>query len=401
MGLLYNGDVHIDTPNSQVPIMESQDRRRRAIKVVPAVCALLVMGVALASSAALQPRITVVEQAGQAPEHTAKAVAAADKFLKGLDDKLRAKASFGFDSDKRPKWSNLPPSAVPRNGARRMGELTKEQQAVAMEVVAAVTSKEGYQKILDIIAGDDVLAKGGGGKGGKGKDDKGKGDKGKGDKGKGGKGGPGFGFDNFYLAIFGSPSARDPWLVQFGGHHLAVNVTVIGKDFVLTPTLTCAQPSSFERDGKKVRPLGTESDTAFKLMGMLTDKQRDQAILKTRVNNLLLGPGMDGKDIQPEGLKGADMTDAQLALLVDLAGAWVTILHETSGKPRMDQIRADIKETYFSWSGPTGDGSAAYFRVQGPTVVVEYAPQGTTDHIHTIVRELGNDYGKKLVTARK
>src|SRR5262249_42959133 len=145
----------------------------------------------------------------------------------------------------------------------------------------------------DIIAGDDVLANRGGGKGGKG----------------------GFGFDHFYLALFGKPSAKEPWLVQFGGHHLGLNVTVVGKDFVLTPTLTCAQPSSFERDGKKVRPLGVESDTAFKLMGSLTDKQRKQAILKNRVKDLLLGPGKDGKDLEPDGLKGADMTEQQRALL--------------------------------------------------------------------------------------
>jgi len=231
-----------------------------------------------------------------------------------------------------------------------------------------------------------------GGKGGKGKGGK----DGKG-KGKGGKGGGGFGFDNFYLAIFGKPSAKSPWLVQFGGHHLALNVTVVGKDFVLTPTLTCTQPSSFVRDGKTVRPLGQETDTAFKLMGSLDEKQRARAILKDRARDLLLGPGKDGKKIEPEGLKGADLSEKQQELLTALAGAWVNILHEESSKKRMDEIKAGIKDTFFAWSGPTADGSAAYFRVQGPTVVIEYAPQGSTDHIHTIVRELGNDYGKKLL----
>ena len=375
--------------------------RRRVRRIVPAALALLVMGAALASSRALQADRPVLATAllnADEPAHTVQAVMAADKFLQGLSDNLRAKASFEFNSPKRPRWSNLPPGFVPRNGVR-MGELTKTQRDAAMEVVAAVTSKMGYQKVLDIIGGDDVLAQGGGGKGGFGKGGFGKGGKGK--KGKGGKGGMGFGHDNFYLAIFGKPSVTEPWLVQFGGHHLAINITVIGKDFVLTPTLTCAQPSSFERAGKKVRPLGVESDTAFKLMGSLNDKQRRQAILKNRVRDMLLGPGMDGKDLPPDGLKGADMTEQQRGLLTDLAAAWVNILNEVSSKPRMDQIKAGIKDTYFAWSGPTADGSAAYFRVQGPTVVIEYAPQGNTDHIHTIVRELGNDYGKKLLSARR
>jgi len=60
-----------------------------------------------------------------------------------------------------------------------------------------------------------------------------------------------------------------------------------------------------------------------------------------------------------------------------------------------------VKDTYFAWSGPTAAGSVSYFRVQGPTVVIEYAAQGSTDHIHTIVRELGNDYGKKLIMQGK
>jgi hypothetical protein len=63
----------------------------------------------------------------------------------------------------------------------------------------------------------------------------------------------------------------------------------------------------------------------------------------------------------------------------------------------MAEIKSTITDTYFAWSGPTKDGSAAYFRVQGPTLVIEYAPQGTTDHIHTVIRDPSNDYGQKLI----
>ena len=64
--------------------------------------------------------------------------------------------------------------------------------------------------------------------------------------------------------------------------------------------------------------------------------------------------------------------------------------------PRMQEIRGSINDTYFAWSGPTINGSAAYFRVQGPTLVIEYAPQGSVDHIHTIYRDPTNDYGAKF-----
>jgi hypothetical protein len=62
----------------------------------------------------------------------------------------------------------------------------------------------------------------------------------------------------------------------------------------------------------------------------------------------------------------------------------------------MAELRANLRDTYFAWSGPTTSGSAAYFRVQGPTLVIEYAPQGNVDHIHTIYRDPTNDYGAKF-----
>jgi hypothetical protein len=61
-------------------------------------------------------------------------------------------------------------------------------------------------------------------------------------------------------------------------------------------------------------------------------------------------------------------------------------MHGAFAEPRMAEIRASVNDTWFAWSGPTTNGSAAYFRIQGPTLVIEYAPQGGVDHIHTIYR---------------
>lgn len=66
---------------------------------------------------------------------------------------------------------------------------------------------------------------------------------------------------------------------------------------------------------------------------------------------------------------------------------------------KMAEIKANLPKTYFAWSGTTKNGGLAYYRVQGPTVIIEYAPQqGDLDHIHTIYRDPTNDYGAKLVT---
>jgi hypothetical protein len=312
---------------------------------------------------------------------TTHAVEAANAFLGALDAKQREKALYEFGSAKKPNWSNLPVTMVPRNGVR-LGDLTREQRAKAMDAVAAVLSKGGYQKVVDIMDGDQQLAEGRGGRGGK-----------------PGKPGAMFGADQYYLAFFGKPSATQPWMVQFGGHHLGLNVTVIGKNFVLTPTHTGAQPSLFKRDGKEVRPLGLENDSGFKLVNALDEKQRTQAVLSDRPQGeLLLGPGRDGRQAPaPEGIKGSALTADQRAMLLDVIGAWVHIAEPDAAAARMAEIKDKIGETYFAWKGPTAKGSAVYFRVQGPAVWIEYAPQGSTDHIHTVVRNPKDDYGVALL----
>ena len=83
-------------------------------------------------------------------------------------------------------------------------------------------------------------------------------------------------------------------------------------------------------------------------------------------------------------------------MLWELVREWTAMMNGAFAEPRLAEIRNNLGETYFAWSGPTTNGSAAYFRVQGPTLVIEYAPQNSVDHIHTIYRDPTNDYGAKF-----
>jgi len=339
---------------------------------------LFLIAVSLYASRDSFPPTNAAEDPKDNKTKAPSAVAAAEAFLNVLNAKQREKVLYDFASGKKSNWSNLPVTIVPRNGVR-LGDLTKDQREKGMAVVAAVLSKDGYQKVIDIMDGDQKLTEGKGGA-------------------KGGDRGPMFGRDLYYLAIFGKPSETKPWMVQFGGHHLGVNVTVVGKNFVLTPTHTGAQPAVFKRGDMEVRPLGQEIDTAFKLMDSLDEKQRKQAVIGERPQGeLLLGPGRDGKTIEPKGIKGSALTKDQQALLLDVIGAWVNIVEADTAAARMAAIKEKIGETYFAWSGPTEKGKAVYFRVQGPAVVIEYAPQGGTGHIHTVIRNPENDYGAGLL----
>jgi hypothetical protein len=309
------------------------------------------------------------------------AVPTANAFLAMLDAGERAKAAFPFNSPQKTNWSNLPSGIYQRNSLR-LGDLTPAKRSAALAVVAAVLSTDGYRKVTDIMNGDEVLRGAGGGQTG----------------GRGGRGGVTFGAAEYYIAILGTPSATTPWMVQFGGHHLAINVTIVGQNNVITPSLPAAQPAKYTLNGQTIRPLGKENDKGFALIGALTADQRKQAILNYRVSDLVLGPGEDGKTIQPEGIVATALNANQQAMLLDLAHEWVGILNDEGAAARMAEIRSNLPRTWFAWSGATENGGLAYFRIQGPTVLIEYAPQqGDLDHIHTIYRDPTNDYGARLV----
>jgi hypothetical protein len=159
-------------------------------------------------------------------------------------------------------------------------------------------------------------------------------------------------------------------------------------------------------NGKTVRPLGRESDKALALLNALDERQRKQAILSYRLADLVLGPGQDGKTIQPEGLKASSMNDQQRAMLLDVISEWTGIIHESAAAARMAEIKAGLADTWFAWSGPItatpGNNITAYYRIQGPNLVIEYAPQELGGdpalHVHTMYRDPTNDYGRKFTS---
>ena len=166
---------------------------------------------------------------------TTRAVAAAEAFLATLDEAQRRKANLDFNEKTRTVWSNLPSGiamqvgATERNGLK-LGAMTPAQEKAALALVATALSPEGFTKAMAIVDADQVLEvrsaptrK------------------------------PGapirFGRAEYYVSILGKPSMTEPWMMQFGGHHLAINVTMAGRENVLAPTHTGTQPASYSVDG--------------------------------------------------------------------------------------------------------------------------------------------------------
>jgi Protein of unknown function (DUF3500) len=329
--------------------------------------------------------VTSRQRPAPAADATTRAVAAAEAFLATLDEKQRLKANGDLNDTTRTIWSNLPSGsklqvgAMERNGLK-IADMTPPQEKAALALLAVTLSKDGYQKAMAVVDADQDL-----------------------ETRSAATRKPGspvrFGRGEYYVAILGKPSPTSKWMMQFGGHHLAINVTFAGRQNILAPTHTGTQPATFTLAGRTVRPLGDENDKAFALINALNAEQQKQAILSVEVRNLVLGPGVDGKTIAPEGARVSTFTPAQRTMLGDLVREWVDIIGDEAAAAKMKEVQAGLDETYFAWAGSTTNGSGAYFRIQGPTLLIEYAPQGqapnNTDHIHTIYRDPTNDYAAK------
>lgn len=329
----------------------------------------------VAATQAFLSTLTTAQRAGVQFAFTPQKTATAATFKGGMN----GQQTFIGEQYGQAVWSNYPVSDVPRPGLT-LGSLSAAQRTAAMNVLKVLLSPEGYQKVVDIMDSDQVLSE------------------------------SGTPYDDgvaFYtLGVFGTPSATAPWMLQFGGHHLGMNAVVVGPNVSITPTLTGDQPATFTRNGQTVRPLGDENDKAFRLMNALSAAQQQKATLSYQISDLVLGPGQDGKVLQPEGLPGSEMSQAQQALLLDLIGEWVGMLNAADAAPKLAQIRANLSRTYFAWYGETTNPSSVYFRITGPTLHIEFAHQGAdrpgggsgvqaggVNHIHTVYRDPTNEYG--------
>lgn len=336
------------------------------------VAVLLSTGVSTAALAQTTP----------AQDETSMAItASATAFLDMLSEDQKAKVLFDWSDDaQRSNWSNFPDGAVIERQGLTIGQMSEAQQDAMFAMLGTVLSDAGVENVRLQLAADDVTAAM--------EDDEEDDDNGR----------PpvNFGSNYYYVSFVGTPSETAPWMLQFGGHHLAVNATIVGPDVSLSPMLTGGEPLKFEQDGTQVYIVADEVAAAMAFMDGLDDAGRDSAIISDTPINLVLGPGEDGKTLPPEGLAGADMTDDQKALFADLIEARVGFLNADDLAPRMDQIRADLDETYIGWWGPLEPG-AGYYRIVGPTLHIEYSPEGNdgdpTNHAHNIYRNPQNEYG--------
>jgi hypothetical protein len=298
---------------------------------------------------------------------------AANQFLDSLTPEEKAKATFSFDDQERENWFFTP---VPRKGLP-LREMTVAQQHLATALLSAGLSQQGMIKAETIMSMEDVLRV-------MEKDD-------------GEKRNPG----KYYVSIFGKPSDTGTWGFRVEGHHLSQNYTIANGHVVDAPSFFGSNPAEVREGPRKgVRLLATEEDMGRALLMALDDNQRKTAIVepagyKEMLTSNSRKAALEG---QPNGLSASKMTAKQTEMLTDLVNVYADNVPDQMSTARMDLVRKAGKNIYFAWSGVAQRGGPHYYRIQAPTFLIEYDnTQNDANHIHTVWRDLTNDWGADLL----
>ena len=329
-----------------------------------------VFGLAMAAglSAKLESRRDVAQMADRA-----------SAFLSSLSDEQRARAAYAFDDEEeRLNFHFVPPEVFERHGVS-LKEMNPEQKARTHALLAAGLSQSGHMTAMEIIEVEGILQA---------MED----------------GSTQFSRDPelYLMSVFGTPSTDGTWGWRFEGHHLSLHFTIIdGNLSVSTPTFLAASPAEV-MDGprKGLRPLGSQEDAARALLASLTPAQRETAIIEdVAPTNIVTGVALEVDPLSPVGVMASDFNRAQRDLLRELIRSYAMVMADDISALRLAAIRAaGIENIGFAWAGGTEKGDVAYYRVQGPTFLIEFDhTQRDPNHVHTAWRDFDGDFGRDLL----
>jgi len=342
-----------------------------------------------------------------AQQRAAAAMAgAANAWLDSLTDEQRDQATYPLDDAERTHWHFVPTSMFPRNGLP-FKEMTAPQRDLANELLQASLSQAGFETVngirtLEQLLLDQQNASRGEAAGGLGTGPvlavapQGRG---------GGRGG--FGIvrdpDQYFFTIFGEPSASGQWAMRVEGHHLSLHFAVDGAQMAVssTPMFFGTNPAEV-REGPHtgLRVLGAQEDAARALLASLSDEQRATAILDPEPpRDIVTGTDVEVDPVEPAGLIASTMTAEQRDLLMTVVDTFAATQTADVVAARMADIEAaGVENIGFAWFGATERGERYYYRIQGPTFLIEHNnTQNSGNHVHAVWRDFDGDFGRDLL----
>ena len=311
---------------------------------------------------------------------------AATAFLNSLTPEQRQKATFPFDSAERFHWNFIPIEAFPRNGLMTK-DMSAAQRQKAHDLLKAGLSQRGYLTASSIMDLETVLGdlEGRGRDGGRG-------------RGEGMTRDPG----RYFFSVFGTPSKKETWGWRAEGHHVSVQLTIVkGTMVASSPTMFGSNPAEVREGPKKgLRILADQEDTARALLMALDETQRAKAVIQNvALNEIVTTNKVDVTPLSPVGITADAMKPAQRDLLMKVIETYTSKMADDIAADRTAKIRkAGVEKIGFAWAGEAERGKRHYYRIQGPTFLIEHDnSQNNGNHIHSVWRDFNGDFGRDLL----
>ena len=293
-------------------------------------------------------------------------------FLAALDAGQRDRATFAFDDEERFNWHFIPRE---RKGLP-YGEFTPSQRRLADRLLGTALSHEGISRALGIMYLEQILYER------EGRDIRDS--------------------DRYHFTVFDEPSSTGAWGWRVEGHHLSLNITLHDGEVVATSPAFMGSNPAIAREGKHagLEVLAAEQTVARELLALFDGPAREQVIFDAEAPpDILTGTDRVAEPGDPLGVAMRDMNDEQAAKLVELIEVYVGRLRGELAAEEFDKIKAaGLPGIHFAWAGGAEPGAAHYYRIHGPTFLIEYDnTQNNANHIHSVWRDLDGDFGRDLL----
>jgi hypothetical protein len=309
----------------------------------------------------------------RAGQETDDMTGAAANFLASLAPEQKDKAVFEFGADERLNWHFIP---KPRKGLP-VKEMTSAERVLAYGLLSSTLSHKGYLKAMTIMSLDQIL-----------KDM---------EQGKGPTRDP----ELYYFSIFGTPG-QYPWGWRVEGHHLSVNFTLAASgDIAATPCFFGSNPD-IVKDGprKGLHILAEEEDLARALVKSMDDTQKAKTIgAAAAPSDIFTSNSRKVSPLEWSGITSADLSAAQREQLTALIKVYIGRNRPELAAKDWDKIeKAGLDKVRFAWLGGVESGDKHYYRVQGPTFLLEYDnTQNDANHVHAVWRDFDHDFGADVL----
>lgn len=302
---------------------------------------------------------------------------AAKSFLLNLDDEQKAKATYQLDGPEREDWYFIPrpfEGEEAREGLP-LKEMRGDQRHLAYALLSSGMSHRGFSTALHIMSLEQVLWEM--------------------------EQAPKRDTLMYYFSIYGKPGS-DAWGWGVEGHHLSINFTIVDGEVVSgTPSFFASNPGKVPEGPRKgLRVLAEEEDVARALITALDEGQRKKAMVADKAPREVLTEAKP--KVEPLGDAGiafGDLNKKQVKLLNQLIDVYVHRLRPDVADADLAKIKeAGMDKIVFGWAGGIAMGEPHYYRVQGPTFILEYAnTQNNANHVHAVWRDFDGDFGRNVL----